>query len=83
MVEFEETEVLVRVSTEWEAELIKGILTDRGIRASTGGTQAAGFRAEAPAKVSVVVPADEVERSKEILRQSKLDDETDIECDVE
>lgn len=83
MDDFEKTDILVKVDSEWEAELIKGILTDRGIRVALGGTQAAGFRAEAPAQVNVVVPEHDVERAAEILREASMNDETDIECDVE
>lgn len=83
MAEFEKTAVLVKVSSQWQAELIKGILTDRGVKVKLGGTQAAGFRAEAPAKVNVVVPERELERAAEILREAQLNDETEIECDVD
>jgi Putative prokaryotic signal transducing protein len=81
---------LTTVTGEYEATAIVSALEAEGIRATTVGGFTAGFRAEAPGGVTVVVLEDDLPRAKEILadlRQhgagvdwSKVDvDETDKE----
>ncbi len=48
-------EVLTFVRTDFEASAIVAALASRGIEASTTGVYTAGFRAEAPGNVNVIV----------------------------
>jgi hypothetical protein len=57
-------EVLTSVRTDVEAAAIVGALATCGIEASTTGNYTAGFRAEAPGVVNVVVKLQDLERAK-------------------
>lgn len=57
-------EELISVPSEIEAAAIVAMLTEQGIRASTTGGYTAGFRAEAPGQVNVVVRHADVEQAK-------------------
>jgi hypothetical protein len=59
--------VLVRVGSELEASLIVGRLRDEGIPAEMTGMLTAGFRAEAPGDVRVLVRAQDLERAGQVL----------------
>jgi hypothetical protein len=58
---------LTTVTSEYEATAIVSALEAEGIRATTVGGFTAGFRAEAPGGVTVVVLEDDLPRAKEIL----------------
>ena len=57
-------EVLRSVQTDVEAAAIVSALAARGIEASTTGDYTAGFRAEAPGVVNIVVRYGDLERAK-------------------
>jgi hypothetical protein len=58
---------LTTVFGEYEATAIVSALEAEGIRAQTVGGLTAGFRAEAPGGVSVVVLENDLPRAKQIL----------------
>jgi hypothetical protein len=60
---------LTTVTSEYEAEAIVNALEAEGIRARTVGGFTAGFRAEAPGGVSVVVLEDDLPRAKQIFAE--------------
>lgn len=59
--------VVARYPTEFEAVLTKNMLTESGIPAQVVGAMTAGFRAETPGVVKVLVPGDFAERALELL----------------
>lgn len=61
-------EVLIGAPTEAEASIIVGFLADRRIAARAVGGFTAGFRAEAPGDVSVLVKRADLERAQNALR---------------
>ncbi|MCE5302651.1 MAG: DUF2007 domain-containing protein [Planctomycetaceae bacterium] len=71
-------EVLLSISSEIEASAIVNALADRGVHAMAVGGYIAGFRAEAPSSVAVVVKLSDFERAKQALieiqhEQAELD----------
>ena len=62
-------ETLVSVPNEFEAAMIVSALAARDIDASTAGSFTAGFRAEAPGDVEVVVRQRDLERAKTALNE--------------
>jgi hypothetical protein len=54
-----------------EAQLITNLLADAGIEAMVTGGALAGFRAEAPANVCVVVRADDADAAREALAAAR------------
>lgn len=54
-----------------EAQLIKNLLADAGIEAMVTGGTLAGFRAEAPADVCVVVRAHDADTAREALAAAR------------
>ena len=62
-------ETLVSVPNEFEAAMIVSALAARDIDASTSGSFTAGFRAEAPGDVEVVVRQRDLERAKIALEE--------------
>jgi hypothetical protein len=60
---------LTTVPGEYEATAIVSALEAEGIRATTVGGFTAGFRAEAPGGVSVMVLEDDLPRAKQILAE--------------
>ena len=64
---------LVQVTTEIEAEAIAAALEDHDIRAETAGGYTAGFRAEAPGMVRVLVRSEDYERAKVALKEIQED----------
>ncbi len=69
--------VLTRVRTDIEAASIVAALEGRGIKATATGGYTAGFRAEAPGEVSVIVRDEDLSRAKQVLAQI-LEEQTDI-----
>jgi len=53
--------------SEIEATMVADELKREGIQAEPAGLLTAGFRAEAPGKVKVLVHANDLERAKELL----------------
>ncbi len=70
-------ERLTRVNTEAEAAGIVTALTAHGIQATATGGFTAGFRAEAPGYVNVLVRHEDLEAARRILAELK-DDGSDI-----
>jgi Putative prokaryotic signal transducing protein len=63
----ESVEPLTTVTTEFEAAAIVSALEAEGIRARAVGGFTAGFRAEAPGGVTVVVAEADLERAKVVV----------------
>ena len=61
-------EVLLRVPSEMEGNIMLGLLKDAGIRATLTGSFTSGFRAEAPGEVSVVVRCEDLERARKVVQ---------------
>jgi hypothetical protein len=62
-----------------EAQLITNLLADAGIEAMVTGGALAGFRAEAPANVCVVVRAADADAAREALAEARSTiDETEV-----
>jgi hypothetical protein len=70
-------EVLTSVRTEVEAAAIVGALAARSIGASTTGGYTAGFRAEAPGCVNVIVRNEDLDRARYVLAEIEQD-QTDV-----
>jgi hypothetical protein len=66
-------EVLVSVPSDVEAAAIVTALATRGIQASTTGDYTAGFRAEAPGQISVVVRCADLDQAKRELAEIRTD----------
>lgn len=62
-------EVLISVPNGFEAAAIVGALVGHGIRAHTVGDFTAGFQAEAPGEVRVVVAHSDYARAKAVLEE--------------
>jgi Putative prokaryotic signal transducing protein len=60
-------EVLTTAPTDMEAAAIVSALDAHGIQAITTGGYIAGFRAEAPAVVNVIVRHEDLARAKQVL----------------
>jgi len=72
----EHLKTLTTVSTDVEASAIVTALDAEGIRAKAVGGYTAGFRAEAPGGVSIIVAEADLARAKQVLddvRQHKGD----------
>ena len=61
--------VVTRVPTEFEAAAVVSALEAAGIKAMAVGGHTAGFRAEAPGDVAVVVQENEAEQAKVVLAE--------------
>jgi hypothetical protein len=59
--------VVAKYPTEFEASLTKNMLEEAGIPAQLVGAMTAGFRAETPGIVKVLVPGELAERALELL----------------
>ncbi len=66
-------EVVTSVRTDVEAAAIVSALAARGIEASTTGGYTAGFRAEAPGRVNVIVKYVDLHRAKIALAEIEQD----------
>ncbi len=60
---------LTQVNSEGQAALIVAALADQGIEAQTEGAIVAGFRAEGPGGVNILVHRSDLERAMAILRE--------------
>ncbi len=60
---------LISVPDELEATALVTALADHGIEAHTTGALTAGFRAEAPGEVSVIVRGTDLARAQQALEQ--------------
>lgn len=60
-------ELVVSVPSEVEAAAIVSVLAEQGIAAKATGGLTAGFRAEAPGEVGILVAVDDLPRATEIL----------------
>ena len=69
----DDTVVLVYAPTEWEASFIAEALRERDINAQASGGLTAGFRAEAPGLVRVIVPRGQLERARQQLAEIRKD----------
>jgi hypothetical protein len=65
----EPAELLTSTPTEVEASIIVAALAEEGIRATMTGQYTAGFRAEAPGWVQVLVADEDLPRAKEVLEE--------------
>ncbi|MEO0530845.1 MAG: DUF2007 domain-containing protein [Planctomycetota bacterium] len=70
--------LLTEVLTEADAILLRDALAEHGIRAVYNGAAIAGFRAEAPAMVRVLVASDDLERARQLLKDKQLATAGDI-----
>lgn len=66
-------DVLVSVPSEIEAAAIVSVLSERGIEATATGGLTAGFKAEAPGEVNVLVSAADAERAKQVLDEFRTE----------
>ena len=64
---------LTETLTEADAILICDALAEQGVRAVYNGDMVAGFRAEAPGMVRVLVRADEFDLAKRLLAEQGLE----------
>ena len=62
-------EVLVRVATEAEATAILTALAGQGVEATRTGSYTAGFQAEAPGTVDVIVRQQDLDRARDLLEK--------------
>jgi hypothetical protein len=69
--ESEELKTLIAVRSEIEAAAIVGALAEEGIRAESVGVFTAGFKAEAPGSVSVIVAESDLTRAQALLVELK------------
>lgn len=72
--------VVARYPTEFEATLTKNMLIESGIPVEVVGGMTAGFRAETPGMVDVLVPGDRAEEARLIIEtQQDRGDDSDTE----
>ena len=70
-------EVLTSVPSDLEAAAIVAALAARGVEASTTGGYTAGFRAEAPGNVNVIVRQEDLHRARQALAENEWE-QTDV-----
>ena len=68
---------LTQVDDEPQGAIIVAVLADAGIKATLTGVFTAGFRAEAPGYVSVVVSEKDLPKAKKILESIDLETPVD------
>jgi hypothetical protein len=61
--------LLTSAPTEMQARIIVGALDERGIKSTLTGAYTAGFRAEAPGWVQVLISEDDLPAAKEVLEE--------------
>ena len=71
MTEHDRLAVVVRVPSGMEAAILVNALVEHGIQASSSGEFTAGFRAEAPGDVAVMVHADKLVEARQIIQDLK------------
>lgn len=69
--------VLARVPHDTAAAIIVNALKRRGLFATTTGEYTAGFRAEAPGDVKILVRKNELAAAREVLADIRSDEEID------
>lgn len=69
--------------TEFEAALIKNMLSEAGIPAQMVGAMTAGFRAETPGKVKVLVPGSLGEQARALIAEESESRDTESEDGAE
>lgn len=69
--------VLTTRPNEAQAALLVAALEGRGVKAEATGGFTAGFRAEAPGEVSILVRACDLERAREALREIEAGEASD------
>jgi hypothetical protein len=62
---------VVSVPSEMEAGVVVAALKENGINATMSGVYTAGFRAEAPGQVQVLVAEDDIARAREIIEAAE------------
>lgn len=70
--------LLTEVPTEADAILLRDALAEHSVRAVYNGAAIAGFRAEAPAMVRVLVAAEDLERAKQLITDHGLDSGAEV-----
>jgi len=75
--------VVGKYSTEFEAVLIKNMLVEAGIPSQTAGGFTAGFRAETPGMVQVLVPGEFAEVALEMIAEQQDCPEPESESESE
>ena len=73
--------VLISVSNEIEASAIVGALAGYGIEAATTGGYISGFKAEAPARVNILVKQSDLDRATQALIEIHEQRADDIDWD--
>lgn len=73
----DELVVLISVPTEMKASILLGVLKDAGIRATMIGEYTAGFRAEAPGWVKILVAREDLAQAKQAIKSSEIEGEVD------
>ncbi len=74
----EDPVLVTSAPNEMEAGIIVGALESAGIKATMSGVYTAGFRAEAPGWVQILVNPEDFERAKQIVVEARgAGDETD------
>ena len=68
--------VVGKYPTEFEAALVRNMLVEAGIPSQTAGGMTAGFRAETPGMVQVLVPGDMAERALAMIAEQESRPET-------
>ncbi len=63
--------VVGRYPTEFEASLVRNMLVEAGIPSQIVGGMTAGFRAETPGMVDVLVPGDRAEEARLLVELQK------------
>lgn len=70
--------LLTEVLTEADAILLRDALAEHGVRAVYNGAAIAGFRAEAPAMVRVLVDEADLERARALIAEHGLDSGAEV-----
>ncbi|MBL4810635.1 MAG: DUF2007 domain-containing protein [Phycisphaerales bacterium] len=73
--------VVARYPTEFEASLVRNMLVEAGIPSQTAGGMTAGFRAETPGMVQVLVPGEFAEVAREMIAEQETNPESDPKSD--
>lgn len=77
--------IIGKYPTEFEAALVKNMLAEVGIPSELVGAFTAGFRAETPGMVQVMVPGQFADEAKAMLNEfnEQADKQTDEQSDEE
>ena len=66
--------LLTEVLTEADAILLRDALAEHGVRTTYNGAAIAGFRAEAPAMVRLLVAEEDYERARALMAEHSLEE---------